>query len=103
MKTRVGEVWEEYEKKKKEIEELKKLKKDKEAIEKVVYPGKIERITFRVLPRVKRIIRELEEITDWNKYEVINYLILKGYETIKDREKTAFEIVKKERELLKWE
>lgn len=91
---------------KKGIEEAKKhplIGNQKESVEKVVYSGKIERINFRVLPRAKEIIKEMERITDWNKYEVINYLIIKGYESIKETEKRAFEIVKKERETLKWE
>ena len=86
-------------KKEKEDEKKEKI----ESVEKIVYTGKRKRITFRVLPVTERVIREVEMLTDWNKYEVINYLIMKGYESMKEEEKRAFELIKNEREKLrKW-
>jgi len=92
-------AWEAYEREREKYE--KEKKKKEEGIERVVYTGKRKRITFRVLPIVERVVREVEMLTDWNKYEVINYLIMRGYESMKEEEKRAFELIKKERERLK--
>jgi len=95
------EAFDKYNLGQKSKEEKEEKKKKEEGIERVVYTGKRKRITFRVLPVTERVIREIEMLTDWNKYEVINYLIMKGYESMKEEEKRAFELIKKERERLK--
>lgn len=83
------------------IKEEKEKKKKEEGVERIVYTEKRKRITFRVMPVVERVIKEIRMLTDWNKYEVINYLLMRGYESMKEEEKRAFELIKNEREKLK--
>lgn len=91
---------------KKNKEEKKEIKEKEsmESVEKIPYREKAKKVLISILPKTQKIIRGMKEITDWTKSEIVNYLVIKGYECLGEEEKKAFETIKKMREeLKKWE